>query len=177
MTIPEIFEALIKFCPRLETVGPDEVGLLIRCGKVKRKLEPGWLFCLPYFDVVEKVIGTRQTVAFSEISVKSLDDKFIAVSGSVLYTVSDAEKTIVNIDDQDEYLAAEISGRVSEFISKRREASITNESIKAYVLEESFKNHIKNESGLLLRKIHIHDLTPHKVIRLMTNGGTVNQGE
>jgi regulator of protease activity HflC (stomatin/prohibitin superfamily) len=174
MTLSEIVEALLKFFPRLEIVEPDQIGVLRRCGKIKRQLSPGVVFCYPYFDEVFVCVAAKQILHIQEQSIKTLDGKIFAVSGAVLFIVEDPSKAIIDIDDLDEYLGTELAGRISDFISLNQSTEINNESLKKNLMVPYFRQKIRDESGIVINKVFVHDLVPHKIIRLMN---TSTRGE
>lgn len=175
MNWSEIYSQIIRFIPRWEILNPDEVGVHIRFGKLKRELGPGVCFCLPYFDEVFKFTSVSQVATIHHQSVKSRDNKVIAVTCSVTFSVIDPEQAILKVGDLYEQIRCYIGGLISHYINQNMYDEINVDGLTEYILSES-ELYLAEDIGVHMESVSVLDLAQHKIIRLMSGTHLETEG-
>jgi len=151
----------------VEILNPDEIGVHIRFGVLKSSIGPGVYFCLPYFDEIFKFTSVSQIANLPHQSVKSRDNKVVAVTGSVTFSIVDPERAILGVDSLDEQVRCHIGGIISHYIDGTMYDNINVDGLSEYVLKES-EDYLVEDLGVHIEGINIFDLAQHKIIRLMS---------
>lgn len=172
MDLSTLYDHIIKFLPRFEIIQPDEIGVFVRGGKFKKTISSGVYFCWPYFDEIFTLRFIAQVLNLPHQSVKTNDGKVLAIRCGIVFTITDAQKAIIDVENVDEYLKIVISNRVTEFINENNLEDIDLTNIKEYVLDEEFKEELINDVGVKLETLTMYDLSPHRVLRLMSTDNT-----
>lgn len=169
MNWAEILKELLKFFPRFEILDPDEGGLFIRGGKVKKVIYSGVYFCMPYFDEIERYTVAVTTLESFNQSITSKDKKHILISWSVAYMIIDPEKAILHADDIDQQLAACVASRIVDYVAKHDYESIKGHLLKNYIMHDEFMNECMDDWGIHLKGFYLHDLGLHRIFRIVSD--------
>ena len=79
-----------------------QVGVVLRFGDYARTLDPGFHLKLPQpFESVEKVDAARVRSVNDQVTLLTRDENIIAVSFTVQYQVTDAQKYLFSLNDPD----------------------------------------------------------------------------
>ena len=167
MDIMKHLEKASKLFPRFATVFPYERGVFLRMGKYKKTLKPGLYFCFPVIDEVQKLDVTPQVINLPNQSVTTKDDKILAVSGAVEYSIHDVRKALLEVQNFDASLQNLSMGVIGNYAKQRT----YGDCIKLDGFEQEVIEGIRNrasEWGLKVTRFWITDLAKHHVYRLMT---------
>lgn len=166
----DFVENLTKFSkifPRFKTVFPNEGGVFLRMGKCRKTLGPGLYFCLPVVDEIQKLDVTTQVINLPNQSVTTKDDRTLAVSGAVEYSIDDPQKALLQVQNFDASLQNLSMGIIGDFIKQRTYAQcIKLDGLEATVIEGIRER--ASEWGLRVTRFWVTDMAQHRVYRLMT---------
>jgi regulator of protease activity HflC (stomatin/prohibitin superfamily) len=160
---------------RLFTIVPAwELGLRVRGGKGLRSLEPGLHWLIPFWDVVEAIPVKLQIVNLPNQSLRTLDDKTVAVSAAVAYTVVDVKLLFTEVHNYDDSLVNLTMGHLADWIANRTwpECGLDKmqKEVSIVVRREAKK------WGIAIDHVYITDLCLHKALRLLTETTYKNIG-
>ena len=165
----EVFKQILKFFPRLEVLSPDEGGLFIRCGKLKRVIKNGMYFCFPYFDEITRFTRALTSVKATSQSITSKDKKDLLISWSGRYLIVDGEKAFLLTDDIDEQVIALISARIVDYVGKHDYENIKGHLLTNHIMHKEFLPTFIETWGISLEGFYLHDLGLHRIFRLVSN--------
>jgi regulator of protease activity HflC (stomatin/prohibitin superfamily) len=147
-------------------VDPWERGIRVRLGKWVKKVGPGPHFTLPFIDQVHTINVKRQVVDLPDQSVETSDRIPMLVSGSVTYSIRQAHRIFLDVQDHDDSLIAEVMIELSEWVNKHVYDEITIERM----VEACFPaaRQIGFRWGCEVERLGINSLSKHRVYRLLT---------
>ena len=128
----------------------------------------GWCLFVPLFQRVQIVDATWGQVLFDSQSVETKDTVNLSVSGAAIYKVINARNYLLSVFDTDATatLRAIAKGCIaSVLIGKTYNEVHTNKESIERVIVEKFRQEVEGW-GLEIYKVHIHDLTKARNIRL-----------
>jgi regulator of protease activity HflC (stomatin/prohibitin superfamily) len=156
-----------KLFPRFAVVFPNEGGVFLRMGKYKKSIGPGLYFCFPIIDEIHKLDITPQVINLPNQSVTTRDSKTLAISGAVEYSIYDARKALLEVQNFDASLQNLSMGIIGDYIKQRMyEECIKVDGLEAQVIEGIRDR--ASEWGLKITRFWLTDLAQHRVYRLMT---------
>ncbi len=166
--ITQLLDRLFCWIPRLYFVNPDESGVRITLGSRISPTSPGWYIDWPLIHQFVKVNVATQGLTLAAQSVTTSDEVDLAVRGSILYRITDAEKAIFETDDFDKSLEAVAGGVIEQFVSGHTYEELKNrEAIKAEIrkgLREAASGW-----GIKLMRVYLPDIGKVKNIRVLGN--------
>ena len=166
--ISKILDFLIRAMPRLATIEPNEAGVFLRFGKYKRTLPAGMYFCYPIVDLVRKLDITPQVINLPDQSVTSKDGVSYAASGAVEYSIKDARKALLCVQNFDASLQNLAMGAIFEFINGRPSAGCTDGDALNAAVSKAVRASV-HRWGLDVTSVYLHELSQCKVYRLMSH--------
>lgn len=98
----ELGSKAVRLLPRWFVVGPSEMGLRLRCGKVSKKMGPGLYWLLPIIHDYERRVVVAQVIDVPDVSIKTKDGVSVVASGIVEYSIDDLEAALYRVLDYDE---------------------------------------------------------------------------
>ena len=162
----QLIEKLVSFLPRIAFVYPNEGGVFLRLGRYKKTICSGWYFLLPYIDQVDKLDITTQVINLPNQSIITKDSQVVAVSGAIEYSINDARKALLCIQDYDISLQNLAMGTIAHYLNRKDYVECTDiGGLEAEVLKALRKR--VQDWGLYITKFWITDFAKHKVYRLM----------
>jgi len=118
-----IFESLIPFV----ILFPYERGLLIRFGKLKRELGPGFHWCLPlHFDTVLHESVVTRTEHLAGLSTTTSDGKSVGLDAIVTYRIANIERALLEVSDLKDAIADTCAGQIGTTLAESDWASIAH---------------------------------------------------
>ena len=161
----DIARGLLRFIPRVEIIAPThEAVKFIRGGKVK-KIESGRMSMYwPLTTEFHKIPVRRQTVNLVTQYLVTRDDKTVALSGIVVYEVTDVVKLLTETYDYDDTIIDFSLASIKEVVCKSDYEEIKNTPIK---IDDLLKKKLEEELeyfGIKVVKVTLTDLVPCKVI-------------
>mgnify|MGYP001605619022 FL=1 len=148
------------------TVPPWERGVRVRLGKHVKLLRPGVHLVIPFVDVVDTVAVMLQIVNLPNQSLRTLDDKTVAVSAAAAYRVSDAVKLYTEVHNYDESLVNLTMGLIADYVANHSWADCALDAIQRHV-----STAVRREAkrwGIDIDHVYITDLCQHRALRLLT---------
>lgn len=128
----------------------------------------GWCLFMPLIQRIQIVDATWGQVLFDSQSVETKDKVNLSVSGAAIYKVKDARCYLLSVFDTDATatLRAIAKGCIASVLIGKTYSEIhgDKESMER-VAAEKFRNEVEGW-GLEIHKVHIHDLTKARNIRL-----------
>ena len=94
----QIFDAVLKFFPRVLIVRATHGGVKWVRGKHIKPLAPGWHWYWPLFTEVEVIVTARQTLAIPDQVLATKDGVKVVVKTLVVYRIPDVVKAIGKIN-------------------------------------------------------------------------------
>jgi regulator of protease activity HflC (stomatin/prohibitin superfamily) len=159
---------VMRIFPRFAVIFPNEGGVFLRMGRYKKTIGPGLYFCFPIIDTVQKLDITPQVINLPNQSVTTKDNKTVAVSGAVEYSIYDPKKAVLEVQNFDASLQNLSMGVIGNYIKQRT----YQDCIRPRELEQEVIEGIKTmagEWGLKVTRFWITDLAQHRVFRLMSH--------
>ena len=105
----------LKFCQIIKVY---ETGVVLRWGKVHRKVEPGLVWKWPVFEDLIEANSVLTTLRLSPQTLTTADGQSVVVTAIVKYWIEDIELYTTKIWDAVDVLADETMGTVRERIQK-----------------------------------------------------------
>lgn len=142
-----------------------ERGVLLRFGRFKRVLEPGWRWLIPVVDHVLTCTVVPNTMRLMDQNLTSSDGHDMAVAGIITFTVTDPRKFLLEVEGGGEAIADTTYGAVSEWVSSQSRDNIRDPA-NWTKLESRVRRQAK-EYGIEVLRFRFADLTRAKAIRLL----------
>lgn len=171
--ILDLFKVFALFLPRLIITGDDVCGVVESFGRYKRTFYGGMLFLLPF----QQAHTMSSEVCVGDLPTQSIvtrDGKVIGVSGSVTYVVKEPRLALLETNDLEEMVVSQVQDRVAEFISMSESSEVRIPVLKEYVMDDNFCRRFRSNHGTTIKDLYIHELSPQRVIRLMSDGHIKN---
>lgn len=154
--------------PPYAIIEPNEKGILVRGGKFKATLSEGFYFKLPVYDKVYALDWTTQVINLPNQSVTTKDGHIIAISGAIEYSIEDAKKALLCIQDFDTSLQNLAMGTIAHYLNKKNYADCAEISDLVAEVLRALRRKVE-DWGLCVSKFWITDFAEHKVYRVMTH--------
>jgi regulator of protease activity HflC (stomatin/prohibitin superfamily) len=146
-------------------VDPWEAGIRIRAGKWVKDVGPGPHFTIPFVDCVETVNIKKQWVAVEEQTVETADKIAILLISTVNYSIKDARKIWLEVQDHDDSLAEECAVILANWINRHNYDEVTTKRIIQECLPAVKIAGLK--WGCEIIELGIKTLSKHRAYRLL----------
>lgn len=163
--LSQLINQLFCWIPRIYLVDPDEMGIRVTGGHRYRLKKPGWYIWWPVIQSIRVLTVTVQVIDLREQGLTTADNKSIAISGAVEYTVRDAVKALLCVQDVDKNLPTLCLGKISEYVETHEFTNCTSQQLKTELRKE-IREHVA-DWGITIKHIYITDrinATAHKVM-------------
>jgi len=117
--LEKIIDKLIAVLPATSVIGPNEMGVRVTCGKIKKTLGPGFYVYWPLMQDIESMEVINQVVDLPPQTAQTKDGHDVVVSGALLYNITDINKALFEIYDLDKALVVVAQGSVLNFVASR----------------------------------------------------------
>lgn len=141
-------------------------GAWLRCGKLRKIVQPGIHFKIPVIDEIDcyHVLTTAMTLEAQSITTK--DDKEVVVKAIIKYRTADLSKFFTHVFDAVEAISDVSMGIIRGIIAKKtweecKDDSIDNEITKKVRIEAK-------KWGLEVESVTLSDLSRMRSIRLLS---------
>lgn len=117
-----MWQALIDFLTRLKfyvVIDPEERGVLVRAGRIKDELSPGWHWLLPIVDEVTACNVQEQVIDTPNQLLMTCDGKALGVSATLRYRIDDLGLAAFTVADFDEALLNSAMAKLSAAVNSR----------------------------------------------------------
>ena len=88
----DLIARLFDWLPRLQYIELCNMGIRVTLGKYVRAVGPGWWWYCPLFQKMHDMAVVRQTINLNPQFCMTKDGRSMAVSGVVIYRVTDVLK-------------------------------------------------------------------------------------
>lgn len=130
--LQSLWEALIPWV----VLQPYQAGVLVRLGKFKRVLEPGFHWVIPFYvDRVWDENTTPKTHHLSGLSTTTKDGKAIGFDAIITYQISDIEKAVLKVTQVEDAVIDTCTGVIGTDLSE----STWDDVLHGRVVEELTK--------------------------------------
>lgn len=160
--IVSIWDKLIFF----SIVKQYQQGAWLRFGKLRKIVDPGIHFKIPFFDEIDcyHVLTTAMTLEAQSLTTK--DDKEIVVKAVLKYKTVDLSKFFTHVYDAVDAISDVSMGIIRQVIAKKtweecRDESLDNEITKKVRIEA-------RKWGLEVENVTLSDLSKMRSIRLLS---------
>lgn len=144
-----------------------EEAVLLRFGRYKKNLSPGWYLKLPIIDevIVQHVVVT--TLSLSPQSLYTKDRQNIVVKGVIKYKIADVKIFLLEVFD-----AQDAISDMSQSIIKNVIMSMTLEECTDSELDNTLTKKVRVEAkkwGVEIQQVTLTDIAPIKSFRLIND--------
>jgi len=148
------------------TIAPDEMGVFVRCGKIRRTLPPGIYLKCPIIDTVEAQSVVDTIAELNTQTLTTSDGVCISVSGRIRYRIADIAKAHYEVYDLGDAIVEECEAHVADAIMDRDwQQALERYEVEQEVLESVQERAIK--WGVDAREFSITNLAKCRTIRLL----------
>ena len=160
------FEALLPFI----IIFDYQRGVLLRLGRFKRELDPGfhWKLPLNYDTVLHDDIKPR-TERLVGLSTTTTDDKSIGFDAVITYSISDIRKALLEVHDLKDAIADTCAGIIGTELSNQEWGSIrhgqASENLTAICRKRGWK------WGIEVHAVQLMGVALVKNLRISGNSG------
>ena len=142
-----------------------ERGIVLRFGRFHRTIAPGMHWCWPFY--LEHPITTHVVTAVTTLGVQSLttrDGQAVSVSCVVTWSVKDAKKLLLEVDDSHSALTDACLEVVAKHIARSAFAELSADTTSEAITKEARRRGFKY--GIEIDSVQFSDLTKAKSLRL-----------
>lgn len=147
-------------------------GVLLRCGKFHRVVNPGLCWKIPFFDKIETKTVVTTTLSIPTQSLTTKDQKSIVAKTVVKYNIVDIQKFILDVWDGYDAISDTTQAIVKELIMEKTwEECLDNE------LDNTITKKVRaavKQWGIEIEKVTLTDLGIIRSIRLFNDNQIAN---
>lgn len=167
----DLLTGLLESLQPFVVIRDYQEGVLLRFGKYRKTLEPGFHFLIPFVDHVEQVINVWTTVTLPVQSVVTKDGRLVVVKAMVKYRVSDSKVYTLEVYDAKDALSDTACGVVFGAIHSRDYAECNRDNLSE-VTTQDLKKEAK-KWGITVRSVTLTDFGEVRSIRLFNEGQNI----
>lgn len=166
----ELLQWAFEACVPFVIIMDYQEGVLLRLGKFKRKLEPGFHWILPlHFDSMLHEDVKPRTERLAGLSTTTADGKSIGFDAVITYSISDIRKALLEVHDLKDAVADTCAGLIGTELSDREWSSIwhgkVTEDLTAVCRKRGWK------WGIEIHAVQLMGVSLVKNLRISGNGG------
>jgi len=175
----EIFEAILKFVPRILIVRATHAGVKWRHGSEVRSMAPGLHVYWPLVTEIEVIVVARQTLSLPPQVLTTKDNKKVIVGNVVVYKIRDVVQAIGKINwDVDTTINDITLAAVVSVIARH-----TLEELLEMVAEDKLNDRLTEATrkelrqfGVFVSRCKLTDFADCKVYKIVTDGNGQRRG-
>ena len=133
--LSKVVEKCWKYICFWVIINPFENGVLVRLGKYKRILLPGFYLKFPFIDYVYSTIITPDTMHTSPVTLTTTDGKTVSIGAVVEFEIVNVYKYILCTNEPRSNMHDIILGTISEAIEDRKWEEIKKKNIR-YIVQK-----------------------------------------
>ena len=153
------------------TVDPWEEGIRVRTipflGQWVKKVKPGAVFTMPFFDGIEVLNIKRQIEDLPNQDVETSDRISMKISASVVYNIRHAERTWLDTQEHDEAIALIAMEAIASFVNATDYKHVNVVAIRMAVLPVVRQAAWK--WGIEVEAVGVTHLSKQRVYSITTN--------
>lgn len=179
MGLDRLFDAVIDFLYLFrfwKIIDVYEKGVVLRFGKPKRVLGPGFHLKMPFN--IEVVLTDNVVPTTEDLGIQSLvtaDQHEITLRAIVHWRISDIEKILLEVEDSDSVLEDTVSGLIGSQVLAHNLDEVLDESF-VRLINRTAKRQAK-KFGIDIVRIQFAELTTASTLRVMGDGPAVIDDE
>ena len=166
MSLWSLITDLLTQIPPVSLVFPNEGGVFLRGGKLRRVVGPGFYWKIPWYDRIMKVRVVDQVINLATQTVECADGVIRSFGLTIRYEISYPDRAILNVLDYDDGLQNLAMSTLASFVS--RSSALGYDAICGEILEVLQTE--TEEWGLEVNDVGLTDLCRNRVIRLLMPG-------
>lgn len=117
--LSQVFEKFWDYIRPWEVIDPFERGVLVRLGKYKRNLNPGFHLKIPFIDYVYSAVVTPDTMNTAPVTLTTTDGKSVSIGAVIEFQIEDIYKYMLCTNEPRSNIHDIILGAISEEIEDR----------------------------------------------------------
>jgi regulator of protease activity HflC (stomatin/prohibitin superfamily) len=166
----KLIDVLLTFGEKLvpcTVINEYEKGVLLRMGKFKDVLEPGFHWKIPFADNVMNQTVVPTTMNLGSQSLTTLDDINVVVSGVVKYEVSDVKVLLLEVYDAMDAIADMTQAIIKELVMQRKW-----EDLQGVEIDKAITQKARTEAGkwgLKVIKVTLIDVGKIRSLRMFNS--------
>jgi regulator of protease activity HflC (stomatin/prohibitin superfamily) len=144
-----------------------EMGVLLRKGKYKSTLSPGWYLKWPFLDYTYSTIVSTDTIEIANVNITSLDGQTISTGFVVEYTIRDVKKFLIDTNDAKSNMKDLAKGVVSNHLE-----DVNWEDIRKKTTINAIKRKLSakyEELGVSVKDVLFTDKCRSRAFKLFNN--------
>lgn len=146
-------------------VNDFERGVVLRCGKFHRELEPGFHWKIPFdVDVIYHDNVVPRTINLKAQSLCTQDGKSIVLGGVVTAKIVDIRKALLEVETIDNVLEDSCYGAIAQCVASHPWDVIRTEAFGEILTKACRKRAWKY--GTEIMSVQVGDLAPSRALRL-----------
>lgn len=142
-------------------------GVLLRRGKLRKVLQPGWHWLAPVIDEAKTANVVIDTAHMREQSLITSDDKDVSVSAVLTYEITDIEAFMLKIVGEGSAVVDIAVGTIGEWVLTHTLEDLRNPK-KWRELARNMREDAA-EYGIRIKKVKLSDVARAKTLRLLGN--------
>lgn len=155
----EIWQHLLPFF----VINSYEEGVRLRLGKsIRKPLKPGFHFKIPLVDEIHSVIVTPDTFSAKAIHVTTTDDKTISVSPTVVFSIADSVKYLLDTNDASSNFHDIVRSCTSDYMSDIEWIECKKKTTKTQI--KKLLNKSCEDLGIVIHEVMLTDICLCRVI-------------
>lgn len=139
-------------------------GVLLRLGKYRTTLNPGFHWIIPMVDSVDLIVTVWTTITLPAQSVSTRDSKLVVVKGMVKYRVSDSKTYTLDVFDAKDALSDTTCGIIFDAIHERDYSESNSPQFSEHITNMAKKE--AKKWGITVRAVTLTDFSEVRSIRL-----------
>lgn len=152
-------------------VNQYENGVLLRAGKYKKTMAPGWWLRIPFVDNYHIENVMPDTIDILPVHITTLDDKTITIGCEIEIKVDDMRMAVIETNDWRTNIKDITRGVLSEHLEDCNWADIKKKVVKNQIMKKLEKRFA--EMGITLLYFNYTDKVITKAITLLQKGTDV----
>ena len=125
----KLIDVLIQFIQLFQVytfVDHYERGVILRCGKFKRQVKPGFRWLIPFG--VERIISTNvkpEPMTFGIQSLHTADGYAVNIQTAIVFSVTDEKQYLLEVEHPNSVIAASCTGIIADRVQSTNWSDIT----------------------------------------------------
>jgi len=162
MNLKEFFEYIFNQFKFWVIVNEWECGIILRRGKLRRKVNSGIYFKIPILDSLYCQPNRTKELDISQTNALTKDRKTYTISIAVHYKIEDVWEFYTGYAEPNEIIAQTVKREMVMHISETRSEDIKIKNIEDYIMDK-----LEDGKGFAFETIKVITITNAKTLRLI----------
>lgn len=167
-----IISTIVQFTrdiPPWAMVEPDQAGVWIRGGKLKRRVNPGFYIKWPIYDKIRVVEVVEQIIRTPSRSFQTRDGITLTLRLAIIYEVEDVVAAILSVQDYDDVMPEMAMDAAAAYISNSNLDDCGYNELSSEITDALQTDACR--WGLEIQPIWIVELCKSRVFRVISDDG------